>query len=200
MGKYRLFAFALVATIGASLIGPLRAQYDPVFDFIPLGGRSLLAKVFESKPPVAEVRTLLTAKRTREEWVEHLKGRSKAIPAVQALNEQELLTLADYMSFNMPLPVAQVPTDPAKADWRKILPRDGRDFALEYCQSCHIITVTVTQDRTKAHWLGTMNKPSHVEVKLTPLEREALASYLVLNAGIPIDLIPKELRAGGASY
>ena len=200
MGTNRLFAFALVATIGASLMGPLRAQIDPIFDFIPLGGRSLLSKIFDSKPPAAEVRALLTAKRTREEWVEHLKGRSKVIPAVQALNEQELLTLADYMSFNMPLPVARVPADPAKADWQKILPRDGRDFALEYCQSCHIITVTVTQDRTKAHWLGTMSKPSHVEIKLTPQEREALASYLVLNAGIPIDLIPKELRAGGASY
>ncbi len=200
MRAIRLSTFVAFLLTIAMLIGPLRAQYDPVFDFIPLGGRSLLAKIFESKPPAAEVRALLTAKRTREEWVEHLKGRSKIIPAVQALNEQELLTLADYMSFNMPLPVARVPADPAKADWRKILPRDGRDLALEYCQSCHIITVTVTQDRTKVHWLGTMNKPSHVEIKLTPQEREALASYLVLNAGIPIDLIPKELRAGGASY
>jgi len=200
MRANRLSALAAIAMLGALVAVPLRAQFDPVFDFIPLGGRSLLAQVFESKPPAAEVRALLTAKRTREEWIEYLKGRSKVIAAVQGLNEQELLTLADYMSFNMPLPVARVPADPAKADWQKILPHDGRDLALEYCQSCHIITVTVTQDRTKAHWLGTMNKPSHVEIKLTPQEREALASYLVLNAGIPIDLIPKELRAGGASY
>jgi hypothetical protein len=60
--------------------------------------------------------------------------------------------------------------------------------------------VTITQDRTKEHWLGTMNKPSHVEVKLTPQEREALASYLVLNAGISIEQVPQDLRAGGASY
>ena len=200
MRANRLSALAAIAMLGALVAVPLRAQFDPVFDFIPLGGRSLLAQVFESKPPAAEVRALLTAKRTREEWIEYLKGRSKVIAAVQGLNEQELLTLADYMSFNIPLPVARVPADPAKADWRKIMPSDGRDLALEYCQSCHIITVAVTQDRTKAHWLGTMNKPSHVEIKLTPQEREALASYLVLNAGIPIDLIPKELRAGGASY
>jgi hypothetical protein len=45
-----------------------------------------------------------------------------------------------------------------------------------------------------------MNKPSHVEIKLSPKEREALAGYLVLNAAIPIDLVPEELRAGGASY
>jgi mono/diheme cytochrome c family protein len=198
--RNRLSALAAMVVLGAVIVAPLRAQYDPIFDFIPLGGRSLLAKVFESKPPAAEIRALLTAKRTRDEWAAYLKDRAKAIPALQSLDEKELLTLADYMSFNVPLPTAKIPADPAKADWSKILPRDGRDLALEYCQSCHIITVTVTQDRAKEHWLGTMNKPSHIEIKLTKQEREALASYLVLNAGIPIDQVPPDLRAGGASY
>jgi mono/diheme cytochrome c family protein len=193
-----LLALALVAV--PTLAGSLRAEYDPIFDFIPLGGRSLLAQVLESKPPAADARALLSAKRSRDQWVEELKARTTAIPALQALEERELLTLADYLAFNAPLPAARMPADPAKADWMKVLPRDGRDLALEYCQSCHIITVTITQDRTREHWLGTMNKPSHVEIKLTPREREALASYLVLNAGIPIDQVPVDLRAGGASY
>lgn len=196
----RIFTFALVATIGASLIGPLRAQIDPIFDFIPLGGRSLLTKIFDSKPPAAEVQAMLTAKRTREQWVGHLKDRAKTIAALQRLDDQQLLTLADYLSFNMPLAAGKLPADPAKADWSRILPMDGRDMALEYCQSCHIITVTITQDRTKAAWLGSMNKPSHIGIKLTPQQREALASYLVLNAGIPIDQVPEDLRAGGATY
>jgi hypothetical protein len=183
------------------VIGPLRAiEYDPIFDFIPLGGRSLLSEVLESKPPAAEARGLLTGKRSRDEWVAYLKDRAKTIPALKDLDEHELLTLADYMSFNMPLAAAKVPADPAKADWQKILPLDGRDLALEYCQSCHIITVTITQDRSKEHWLGSLNKPSHIEIKLSKQEREALASYLVLNAGIPIDQVPEDLRAGGASY
>ena len=196
----RFFAYALLATMGTSLIGPLRAQIDPIFDFIPLGGRSLLTKIFESKPPAADVRALLTAKKTREEWVSHLKDRTKTMTALQRLSEHEMLTLADYMSFNLPLPAGKLPADPAKADWKRVLPMDGRDMALEYCQSCHIITVTVTQDRTKDAWLGTMSKPSHVGVKLTPQQREALASYLVLNAGIPIEQVPPDLRAGGATY
>ena len=100
----------------------------------------------------------------------------------------------------MPLPAGKVPADPARPIGTKALPPDGRDFALDYCQACHIITVVMTQDRTKEAWLGTMNKPSHVEIKLTPAQREALASYLVLNGGIPIDHVPEELRAGGASY
>jgi hypothetical protein len=45
-----------------------------------------------------------------------------------------------------------------------------------------------------------MHKPSHIGIKLTEAQREQLASYLVLNAGIPIDQVPEELRAGGASY
>jgi hypothetical protein len=194
-------ALIVGAILAAATVASLRAEeYDPIFDFIPLGGRSLLSQVLESKPPAAEVRALLTGKRSRDEWVEYLKGRTETIAALKDLDERELLTLADYMSFNMPLPTDRIPADLAKGEWRRILPRDGRDLALNYCQSCHIITVTVTQDRTKEHWLGTMNKPSHVEVKLSKQEREALASYLVLNAGIPIDQIPQELRAGGASY
>lgn len=200
MRTKRLSAFAAMALLGAVVGAPLWAQYDPIFDFIPLGGRSLLSKLFEGKPPAADVRALLTAKRAREEWLADLKGRAKTMPALQGLDERELMTLADYLSFNMPLPAGKVPPDPAKADWGKVLPRDGRDIALEYCQSCHIITVTVTQDRTKEHWLGTMNKPSHVGIKLSKQEREALASYLVLNAAIPIDQVPEDLRAGGASY
>jgi mono/diheme cytochrome c family protein len=197
----RLAALAAIAALSSLLNSPLHAQeYDPIFNFIPSGGRSLLAKVLDSRPPAVEVRALLTSKHTREGWLADLKGRGTAIPALKALDERELLTLADYLFSNMPLPPAKVPADPVKADWKRLLPRDGRDMALEYCQSCHIITVTVTQDRTKEHWLGTMNKPSHVEVKLTPQEREALARYLVLNAGIPIDQVPEDLRAGGATY
>ena len=62
------------------------------------------------------------------------------------------------------------------------------------------MTVVVTQSRAREAWLGTLNKPSHIEVDLTPEEREALSDYLVVNGGIPIEEVPPELRAGGASY
>ncbi|MDW7712003.1 MAG: hypothetical protein SCH98_16175 [Deferrisomatales bacterium] len=189
-----------LALAAVALGGPARAEFDPIFDFIPLGGRSLLAEVLAAKPPADEVRALLTGQRSAEKWLGYLKDRTAALSGLQGLADEELATLADYLAVNMPLPPDRVPADPARANWPKVLPRDGRDLALEYCQSCHIITVTVTQDRTVEHWLGTMNKPSHIEIKLSAKEREALARYLVLNAGIPIDLIPEDLRAGGASY
>ncbi len=176
------------------------AQVADVFDFIPAGGRTLLAKALASRPPADQAKGLLAGKRTRDEWLVYLRDQSKVITGLQRLNDKELLTLADYMSFNLPLPPAKIPADPARANWEKLLPPDGRDLALDYCQGCHIITVVVTQKRAKNAWLGSLNKPSHIQIKLTGAQREALASYLVLNAAIPIDLVPEELRAGGATY
>jgi len=186
--------------IGALLVTPLVTQAADVFDFIPLGGRTLLARVFAGRPPANEVRALLAAKHTREDWLKYLRDHSKAMPGLQKLDEKQLRTLADYLSFNMPLPPAKIPANPAQANWEKLLPPDGRDFALEYCQSCHIITVVITQDRSKEAWLGSLNKPSHIQIKLTREQRDALASYLIINAAIPIDLVPEDLRAGGATY
>lgn len=196
----RPFARAALLLLAALLLTPMLAQAADVFDFIPAGGRTLLAKTLASRPPADEVKGLLSAKHTREEWLSYLRDHGKAIMGLQRLNDKELLTLADYLSFSMPLPPAKIPANPAQANWEKLLPPDGRDFALEYCQSCHIITVVITQKRSKDAWLGSMNKPSHIQIKLTREQREALASYLVLNAAIPIDLVPEELRAGGATY
>jgi hypothetical protein len=184
----------------ALLLTPLLAQPADVFDFIPLGGRTLLAKTFASRPPADEVKALLSAKHARDEWQSYLQAHSKAITGFKRLSEKELLTLADYLSFNMPLPAVKIPANPTQANWEKVLPEDGRDFALEYCQSCHIITVVITQDKLKNGWLGTMHKPSHIQIKLTEAQREALASYLVINAAISIEDVPEELRAGGATY
>lgn len=199
MNIIRPASIAALALGGSLLIGALHAQYDPIFDFIPLGGRSLLGQALEGASP-ADVTELLSGQRSADEWAEYLKGRTQAFPGLQGLYEEELRTLADYLSFNMPLPADSVPADPGAADWASLLPIDGRDMALEYCQSCHIITVTVTQDRTREAWLGTLSNPSHVGIKLSPQQREALASYLVPNAGIPIEQVPEDLRAGGASY
>jgi mono/diheme cytochrome c family protein len=185
---------------GASLAGPLLAQEKDVFAFIPAGGRTLFAQLIAGGPPADELQAVLMGKRTRVEWLAYLKSKAKSVPAIQKFGEQELTTLADYLSFNMPLASGQGAASLAKADLDKALPPDGRDFALEKCQGCHIITVVITQVRPVPAWLGTMNKPSHSRIKLSREQREALASYLVLNGGIPIDDVPEELRAGGASY
>ncbi len=193
--------FAVAALMAGGLLAAFsQAQTEDVFAFIPEGGRTILTRIFESRPPPGDVGALLTGNLDRDGWLADLKARGGTIPALARLGDQEMLTLADYLSWNMPLAADRVPADVTRADWTRILPMDGRDIALNYCQSCHIITVVITQDRTREAWLGSLGKPSHVEIELTPRQREALASYLVLNAAIPIDLVPEELRAGGATY
>lgn len=194
-----------IALRGACMAAALAAfatawSAEDVFAFMPPGGRLLLARVLQPRTPAEEARALVTAKRTREEWVAYLRGRTAQLPAVQKLSDKELQTLADYMAHNLPLAPAKVPANPAQAKWEQVLPMDGKDMSLEYCQGCHIITVVVTQDRTKQAWLGSLNKPSHIGIKLNAAQRDALVNYLVLNAAIPIDQVPEELRAGGASY
>lgn len=193
-------ATAAVAVIVASLLTyPLRAAED-VFAFIPAGGRTLLGEIFAAHPPAAEVKAILSGKRDRAGWLAYLKERGKSLSGLQKLDDKEQLTLADYLSYAMPLPAKEIPADPARADWSKVLPEDGRDYAMDKCQGCHIITVVITQNRPREHWLGTMHKPSHIGIRMTEKQREEVADYLVINGGIPIDQVPEELRAGGASY
>ena len=200
MKSLRVCACIASLALAAVFSGSLNAQTEDVFAFIPPGGKTLLAEIMRSDPPATEARALLTGKRGREDWLAYLQERSAAIPGLKGFGEYELATLADYLAANMPLPAGEVPADPGKADWGRLLPPDGRDFVMENCQFCHIITVVVTQDKTRDAWLGLMNKPSHVEIEMSPEQREALANYLVVNGAIPIDLVPEDLRAGGATY
>jgi len=183
------FAKKSAALIAAMVLGTAAlSQEDDIFDFIPPGGRSLLEQVREAGMPDGLRTALETESGDADHWRERLAAVADAAPAVDGLDEWQMKTLARYLAARAPLALDED------------LPRDGRDMTLALCQSCHIVTVTVTQDRTREAWLGTMNSPSHVEIATTPEERELLADYLVVNAGIPIDQIPPELRAGGASY
>ena len=195
-----LAACVLAGLFSGYLVEPLAAQTAEQLAFIPAGGRTMLTDIATSKPPADELKPLLTGKRSRDEWSSYFKSHDQAIPALQRLSDKQRLTLADYLSFHMPLPAKQVPANLASTDWTRELPKDGRDLALDNCQGCHIITVVVTQERSKTFWLGTLSTPSHAVIKFTPEQREELASYLELNAGIPIDQVPEELRASGATY
>lgn len=197
--KVSLAAWTLAAALSA-MTQLAAAQTAEQLTFIPSGGRTLLTDVVASKPPAGEIRSLLTAKHSREEWSGYLTAHANAVPAIQKLSDKERLTLADYLSFHMPLPANEVPANPASTDWTRNLPKDGRDLALNACQGCHIITVVVTQQRSHTAWMGTLSTPSHAPIKITPAEREELASYLEENAGIPIEQVPEELRASGATY
>lgn len=159
-------------------------QVDDLFSFIPPGGRTLLENALAKSDP-SRADTLGVA-RTSSEWLERLASPDSTIGA--ALDDWGRQTLADYLAYAGAVVVAND------------LPADGRDIMLARCQSCHIITVTVTQARSREAWLATLGRTSHVEIPIGEAERRQLADYLAVNAGLPIDVIPPELRAGGASY
>lgn len=185
--------------LSLGVMGVAYSQGDDVFAFIPDGGRTLLARALAGDLPAATRDQFFTGKHTSAEWLALIGEAATAGPALAALDDKQRQTLADYLGHNMPLPPQPATTRTAD-QWASALPQDGRDMALNYCQSCHIITVVVTQDRAKEAWLGTLHKPSHIEVDLTEEQRSALADYLVVNAGISIEDVPPALRAGGASY
>lgn len=162
----------------------LAQQSDDIFDFIPPGGRALVEHAITAGD-AAFVERLATA-RSAPEWVEILTEPDQATHVPMDVWERQ--TMADYLGY------AGAVSDTAA------LPADGRDMMLARCQSCHIITVTVTQARSRDAWLATLGRTSHVDIPLSEAERGQLADYLTVNAGLPIEVIPPELRAGGASY
>lgn len=164
------------------LTGTAVVAEEDYFAFIPDGGRTILANLLAADPALAD---RLQEGKAAADWLALIA--TGALVDEGRLDDWQARTLADYLAY-------AAPVDPAA------LPPDGRDMTLARCQSCHIVTVVITQSRTKDAWLGTLGKPSHVGVPLSPQERDQLADYLVVNAGIPIDAIPEALRAGGASY
>lgn len=167
------------------LAGTAMAQQgDDLFDFIPQGGRTLAERAIASGN--ADFLNLLATANNAPEWIDFLS--SPDMPSGLTFDHWELQTIADYLGY------AGAILDPTT------LPADGRDMMLARCQSCHIITVTVTQARSRDAWMATLGRTSHVDIPLSAAERAQLADYLAINAGLPIDVIPPELRAGGASY
>ncbi len=184
MVQITLAALLFLAMPGAA---PGQAE-DDVFAFIPDGGRTLLAAALEAGLPDSLTGEIAGSGGDAPTWRERLEAAKPEAAPIAALDAWQTDTLAQYLAANAPL---ELDGD---------LPWDGRDMALQLCQSCHIITVVITQERTRKAWLGSLHRTSHIEIKMTEAEREALSDYLVINAGIPIDLVPPELRAGGASY
>jgi len=170
----------------------VRGQEDDILSFVPSGGRTLLSNVLEAGASPE----IVSGDRDTAGWLEWIEANRGEVPGLEALDEYQARTLANYLAYAAPID-AEGMNAGALAEK---LPRDGRDIALRYCQSCHIITVSITQDRTRQAWLGTLGNPSHVEIKIDEKERGLLADYYVVNGGIPIEQVPPALRAGGASY
>lgn len=174
----------------------VRGQEDDMLSFVPSGGRTLITDLLAAGAGSDTVAEMVAEDRDAPGWLEWIEANRDTVPGLDGFDDYQARTLANYLAHVAPLDPADMQSD-ALAE---ALPRDGRDMALRYCQSCHIITVSITQDRTREAWLGTLNNPSHVEIDMDKNERSLLADYYVVNGAIPIEQIPPALRAGGASY
>lgn len=163
------------------------AQTD--FNFMPKGGRALLAQVLGSTPEAAELRQICDSQHSEEEWLEALA------PRTGALSEKERRTLAAYLAINFPLADGALEQVLQGGDWMTALPPDGRDLAWNECQFCHsLFSSHLTIERDVAGWLNTFQTPFHRELKLNERERETFARYSAINMPLKIEEVPPELR------
>jgi hypothetical protein len=181
-----LRSILVVAALLGSGVAAL-SQLEP--GFMPKGGKTLLVEIFGASPAGAELKNVLTSRRTDEEW------RGALGEGAKKLSEVEKRTLAAYLSVNMPLQPEAIERLKKPSDLEEVLPRDGRDLAWYECQSCHsLFSSHLTQDRSVQAWLNMFQSPFHRGLKMTAQEREEFARYSALNMPMKIDDVPRDLR------
>lgn len=175
----------LTAAGTVALAGMALAQTG--MEFVPDGGRTLALKVFGDDPD----RLIRIAGKSsdQEKWREIL-----ADTGVD-LTETETLTLAGYLSLNMPLedPSALEGLNPESLS--EALPRDGKDLAVRHCQSCHgLFSGYLSHDRDMAGWKSTFKAPFHLEIPMNETEIRTFALYSEYNMPLSYDEVPPEWR------
>lgn len=179
------------AVFGALLLGLVPALSQLDFSFMPKGGKALLVQIVGSPPDSKELREILSARRSEEEWRKAVAEKAKALSA----REQE--TLAAYLAINMPVQNAErLLANAGKAEELYAgLPRDGRELGFYECQFCHsLFTSHLMQDRSFQAWMNMFQSPFHREMKMTKQEREEFSRYSEINMPMKIEDVPPDLR------
>ena len=152
---------------------------------MPKGGRALLLDLLGAPATLAELRSIVQARRTEPEWRNFFAARKPA------LSEREQATLTTYLTVNLPLSADAA----ARDDLAAALPPDGRELAWNGCQNCHsLFAGYLTQDRDVQAWRNVFLSPFHRELKMSPQEREEFARYSALNMPLKIENVPPDLR------
>jgi len=91
----RLFALGLII---AMPFPPAMAEEDPIFGFVPAGGRTLLANLLEAGAPDQDIAAMLIASRDASDWLDWLQGDGASTAGLAALDDWEMQTLAAYLA------------------------------------------------------------------------------------------------------
>lgn len=160
---------------------------DDQFDFMPDGGRTLLAGLVSGLDADAR-KAVLTRKAPAAEWEAWARERAPD------LDEASALTLAGYAELNLPLEDTSL-AGTSPEDLMAALPQDGKDLAISQCQFCHsLFSGYLMHDRDRTGWKGTFKAPFHTEIPMTERERDTFASYSALNMPLKFEDVPPELR------
>ena len=175
-GRWTLLGASLAVTML-----PVLGQVD--FDFMPDGGRGLLAGIVEDQP--ARLAEIAGQQHDPAGWEAQLAG-------LGDLTDKERKTLAGYLSVNFPLPKSVLQ---ANGDLLAALPRDGKELAMANCQTCHsIFSGYLMQRRDAQGWRSTFLSPFHSELPMSAEERETFVLYSATNMPLAYEDVPPELR------
>lgn len=166
-----------VLAVGLLCSNALLAQ--PNFDFMPDGGKEMLARLAQGGR--IRIEEISKKSESEEDWLSLIGAADTSLEASAAR------TLASYLALNMPTKTAQGQIER--------LPPDGKELALANCQSCHsLFSGYLTQERDAAGWRSIFKSPFHKELRMSEPERETFARYSAINMPIVYDKVPEELR------
>ena len=174
--------------VGLVLIVGLAMAQEDRFGFLPAGGTQLLERVLGACQDCGGLEDLSQMERAVEDWKTYLDEHG----AMAEFTEEEIATLTRYLAGSFP---TEAPIEDISE-----LPADGRTIVIFQCQICHSIAIPMQEDRDVGYWLGHRTRPPHDALELTEREWTMIANYLALNAPIPEDTIPEELRRGAGGY
>lgn len=199
----------LLAAAAALALGGLARAADDKLAFVPKGGVLLLLEVKAKCGNCDDLATLVTVKRSADDWLKYFTGRQstatglseaeKKKGALATFTDRQIKTLVTYLSINMPMPKDRVPKDPARAKWDTVLPVDGRKLTLDKCMGCHSLATTLLIEGDVPAWGVVMRKSDHANL-VNAQELQELLHYLAINMPVPDDQIPDEFRKGGIGY
>lgn len=178
--RVRLWPAALATALALGML-PALGQVD--FAFMPDGGRGLLGRLTGDD----RERLAALAAETRD-----LAGWRDMLTAQGGMTKTEIEVLAGYLSVNFPLAggLPEGAEDPMAA-----LPPDGKQLAIDNCQTCHsIFSGYLMQDRDLQGWRSVFQSPFHSELPMTAKERETFALYSAATMPLDYEDVPPELR------
>lgn len=181
MSERRAIALCAAALVAGSAL----AQGD-AFDFMPPGGRDILAGLVAGD--AGRLAEVAARSDDRAGWADWIRETKPELDAAQAD------TFAAYAAFNLPVGDDLLERIADTGD-PGLLPPDGKALAVQQCQFCHgFFSGYLAHDRDEIGWKGTFKAPFHAEIPMTETERDTFASYSARNLPLSIQDVPSELR------